>query len=67
MPGGAFLPPKNAPGWDRGHIHCYYSFLDAIYNDTVPPCGLDEALRLQGILEAAVRSRESGRWETAIT
>ena len=66
-PAGAFPPPKNAVGWERGHIHCYYSFLDAIYNDTVPPCGLDEALRLQGILEAAVKSRASGRWETAIT
>ncbi|MCR4621512.1 MAG: Gfo/Idh/MocA family oxidoreductase [Clostridiales bacterium] len=65
-PAGEFPPPKNAVGWERGHIHCYYSFLDAVYNDTVPPCGLDEALRLQGIMEAARLSCQSGQWETAI-
>lgn len=28
-PAGVFPPPKNAVGWDRGHIHCYYSFWTA--------------------------------------
>ena len=29
-PGGTFLPPKNSIGWDRGHLHCYYTFLDCL-------------------------------------
>ncbi|MBQ3223645.1 MAG: Gfo/Idh/MocA family oxidoreductase, partial [Clostridia bacterium] len=27
-PGGSFLPSKNTIGWDRGHMHCMYTFLE---------------------------------------
>ena len=62
-PAGAFLPPKNAIGWDRGHIHCYYTFLDAVANGKDVQCGIDEAVRLQTLLEAAKRSAQSRSWE----
>ena len=64
-PAGSFLPPKNAIGWDRGHVHCYYSFLDAVANDTPVMCSLDDAVRLQSLMEAAKRSAISGAWEDA--
>ncbi len=63
-PGGSFPPPKNALGWDRGHIHCYYSFLSCVANDRQPLCGLEDAYRLQALMEAAHSSALSGQWET---
>lgn len=61
-PGGSFLPPKNAIGWDRGHIHCYYSFLDCVAHDKTPKCTLDDALRLQILMDAARESARTGSW-----
>ena len=63
-PGGTFPPPKNALGWDRGHVHCYYSFLDCVANDRQPLCGLQDAYRLQALMEAARASVLNGQWET---
>ncbi len=65
-PSGSFPPPKNAIGWERGHIHCYYSFLDSIVRGTTPPCGLMEAYRLQAVMEAAKKSAISGRWVSTV-
>ncbi|MBQ6646639.1 MAG: hypothetical protein IJM56_08170, partial [Clostridia bacterium] len=62
-PAGSFLPPKNAVGWDRGHIHCYYSFLDCLAHGKKPACGIDEAVKLQAVMEAAARSSKSRMWE----
>ncbi len=62
-PASGFLPPKNAIGWDRGHIHCYYSFLDCVAHDKTPECGIDEAVMLQALMDAAKRSAESRVWE----
>ena len=55
-PAGSFLPPKNAIGWDRGHIHCYYSFLNSVFNGTRPEPSIEDAVKLQRIMEAAKRS-----------
>ncbi|MBQ3761565.1 MAG: Gfo/Idh/MocA family oxidoreductase [Clostridia bacterium] len=62
FPAGSFLPPKNAIGWDRGHIHCYYSFLDCVANDKQPRPSLDEGVKLQAVMDAALRSAETGQW-----
>ncbi|MBQ6374566.1 MAG: Gfo/Idh/MocA family oxidoreductase [Clostridia bacterium] len=61
-PGGSFLPPKSAIGWDRGHIHCYYSFLDAVTRGVRPENGVDEGARLQHLMEALKRSAGTGTW-----
>ena len=61
-PAGSFLPPKNAIGWDRGHIHCYYSFLEAIAHDRPVACGIDEAVKLQALMETAKLSAKNGAW-----
>lgn len=61
-PGGVFLPPKNTIGWDRGHMHCYYDFLNAVANDLDTPCTIADGARLQGIMEKLAGSSQSGEW-----
>ena len=61
-PGGSFLPPKNAVGWDRGHIHCYYSFLDCVARGVRPENGIAEGAKLQALMGAMQASAASGRW-----
>ena len=61
-PGGKFLPPKNAIGWDRGHLHCYYTFLDAVAHGGSEENGIAEGARLQMLMEKMVRSDLEGRW-----
>lgn len=62
-PAGSFLPPKNAIGWDRGHIHCYYSFLDCVAHDKTPCPTIEDGARLQVLLSAAQKSAQTGKWE----
>ncbi len=62
-PGGTFLPPKNSIGWDRGHLHCYYTFLDCLARGTAPDNGVGEGARLQMLMERAAQSAAQGRWE----
>ena len=61
-PGGTFLPPKNAIGWDRGHIHCYYTFLDCVARGVRPENGIEEGAKLQALMGAMQASAESGEW-----
>ena len=61
-PGGTFLPPKNAVGWDRGHLHCYYTFLDDVAHGRVPENGVAEGARLQHLMACMKRSDHEGRW-----
>ncbi len=60
-PAGAFLPPKNAIGWDRGHIHCYYSFLECVAHDKRPSPSVEDGVKLQRVLEAARVSAAENR------
>lgn len=63
-PGGKFLPPKSSVGWERGHLHCYYTFLDAVARGERPTENtVADGARLQWLMEACRRSDESGRWE----
>ena len=61
-PGGSFLPSKNTVGWDRGHIHCYYSFLDCIAHGKEPSPSLAEGVALQRLMEQAKTSAREKRW-----
>lgn len=61
-PGGTFLPPKNSIGWDRGHLHCYYTFLDCLARGAAPDNGVGEGARLQMLMERAVQSAAQGSW-----
>ena len=62
-PGGKFLPPKNSLGWERGHTHCYYTFLDAVARGVRPEgCDVAEAARLQRLMADIRRSEALGTW-----
>lgn len=61
-PGGKFLPNKNTIGWDRAHMHCYFSFLNAVANDLKPSPDVIEAIYVQRIMDAMRESNAEGRW-----
>ena len=61
-PGGKFLPPKNAIGWARGHLHCYYTFLDAVAHGRTPENGIAEGAQLQALMGKMVESDRTGKW-----
>lgn len=62
-PGGTFPSPKAPIGWLRGHIHSYYSFLNAVYAGLPFTPSFEDGLYVQRVMDAAMRSAESGRWE----
>ncbi len=61
-PAGSFLPPKNTIGWDRAHMHCYYSFLDCVANGRQPSPSLREGAQVQRLMELCVQSDREGSW-----
>lgn len=61
-PGGMFLPPKNSIGWDRGHMHCYYTFLDDLANGRTPANGIAQGARLQQLMARCAQSAANGCW-----
>ncbi|MBQ8954092.1 MAG: Gfo/Idh/MocA family oxidoreductase [Clostridia bacterium] len=61
-PGGAFLPSKNAVGWERAHLHCYFSFLDCVARDKAPSPSLAEGARLQRLMDCMAASAEKHGW-----
>jgi len=61
-PGGAFLPSKNAVGWERGHMHCYFSFLDCVARGLTPSPSLEEGARLQKLMDRMAESAEKRGW-----
>ena len=62
-PGGKFLPPKSSVGWERGHLHCYYTFLDAVARGERPTENtVRDGARLQGLMDDCLRSERLGRW-----
>jgi len=61
-PGGTFLPPKNSIGWDRGHMHCYFTFLDDLANGRKPANDIAQGARLQQLMARCAESAAEGRW-----
>ncbi|MDO4739262.1 MAG: Gfo/Idh/MocA family oxidoreductase [Eubacteriales bacterium] len=61
-PGGSFLPSKNTIGWDRGHLHCMYTFLEAVAHDKAPQPSLAHGAELQRLIDLAKRSEDEGRF-----
>ena len=61
-PAGAFLPPKNTIGWDRAHMHCYYSFLQSIADGTKPSPNLDDGAEVQRLMDLCTKSHNEARW-----
>ena len=61
-PGGKFLPPKSGIGWERGHTHCYYTFLDAVAHGRDPGCTIADGARLQRLMDELRQSAGTGKW-----
>jgi len=61
-PGGVFLPPKNTIGWERGHTHCYYTFLDAVAHDLPEENTIADGAKLQCMMEKMLQSNATGEW-----
>lgn len=61
-PGGSFLPPKNSIGWERGHMHCYYSFLDAVAHGQPADNTIADGARLQCLMDQLLQSARTGSW-----
>ena len=61
-PGGSFLPPKSSIGWDRGHTHCYFTFLDDIAHGRTADNTIEDAAKLQVLMDRLLESNEKGAW-----
>ncbi len=64
-PGGKFLPGKNAIGWDRAHIDCYFDFLNCIHHGRRPENTVEEAARLQCLMDRLAASARENAWVRA--
>lgn len=59
---------QKAPDWSaipsfvRTHAECQYQFLKAVSENTQPVPSFRDALHIQEVMVAAVRSSEEGRW-----
>lgn len=59
-PAGTFPSPKASSGWLRGHVMSMYHFLDAVYTGKQNAPSFADALYVQEIMDAALRSAEQG-------
>ncbi len=62
QPSGSFPSGKASIGWLRAHVHCLYSFLSSIADDTEPSPSLADGVRMQRILETAIQSAKRNAW-----
>ena len=59
-----YLPPGHNAGWEYGHLHALHHFLDCVATDkSVAPYGatFEDGYRVQVIMDALVRSSQTGR------
>ncbi len=59
-PAGTFPSPKASSGWLRGHVMSMYHFLHAVYTGKQNAPSFADALYVQRIMDAALRSAETG-------
>jgi len=52
------------PGFVRTHAECQYQFLKALSEERSPSPSLADGLKVQEVMEAALRSSAEGRWVT---
>ncbi len=61
-PGGSFLPPKNSIGWERGHMHCYFTFLDTVAHGRMADSNIADGAKLQCLMDKLLLSHRMGAW-----
>ena len=57
-----FPASKAVAGWVRGHIHCYYSFLQAVSQGVPAEPSLKQGIWIQKLLGRVRESADSGCW-----
>ncbi len=63
-------PGQKVPDWSmipsftRSHAECQYQFLKAVQEERPASPSLADGLRVQEVMEAALRSADGGRWVT---
>jgi len=62
---GGWPGPKFAVGWIRSHIHCLYSFVEAVAAGRPAHPSLQEGIRLQYLLEQIRESARERAWKRA--
>lgn len=64
-PASGFPHPKFSIGWIRAHMHCLYSFLEAVAENRQPEPSLFDGIRLQRLLEVGERAAQTAQWVRA--
>ncbi len=59
-PPACFPTPKASIGWLRAHLHCLYSFIDAVHSGKVFDPSLARGVEIERMLDAAHRSADAG-------
>lgn len=60
-PGGAFPSSKSTIGWERGHVHSLYSFVDNVMNGRPGSPSLADGAYIQRVMEAVYQAAREGR------
>jgi len=62
-PGGIFPSPKAPVGWLMGHIASMYNFLECVNNETQCTPSFDDGAYVSAVMDAVLKSVESGKQE----
>jgi predicted dehydrogenase len=63
-PPAVFPPPRSTGDWLRGHVHCLFSFLQAIADGRQGDPSLSRGVEVQRMIAAVERSAETDSWES---
>ena len=58
-----FPSPRATSGWMRGHVHCQYSFLEAVAEGRQPDPSLSRGIEVQRLMDCAEVSARTGTWQ----
>jgi predicted dehydrogenase len=61
---GNWWPSGHIIGWEHSHINGVKELLDGIKSGNNPAPSFEDGFRCQAVLDAVMRSAESGSWET---
>ncbi|HEY3397173.1 MAG TPA: Gfo/Idh/MocA family oxidoreductase [Armatimonadota bacterium] len=57
-----FPTPKASLGWERGHLHCLWNFLQGVATGVQPEPSLQRGVDLQRLLAKAAESAQAKAW-----
>jgi predicted dehydrogenase len=64
---GGFPSARATSGWLRGHVHCQYTFLEAVAAGRQPDPSLLRGIEVQRLMECAKKSTTTGSWQKVIS